>query len=304
MSPDSSGDHGWRPDPRKRRLPGGGLRCQCASHRTPGSCRNGTCTGHGAADPGLPARRPRGRAAGAAGPAHGRGRHRGRRRVGQCPGGERPDSSASAHVAVLDARLPDGSGIDVCRSVHSTDPNIRALILTSYDDEALFAAILADADGYVLKQIDANDLVVGLRRVASGQSLIDPALTARVLERLRRGPEHPEELAALGEQERKMELIAEGMTNRQIGEQLFLAEKTVKNYVSKILAKLGLERRTQAAVLAAKTPEAVTRPLHLRAAAGDQWPSRSWPLGTVQPAPGVSTLSQQARRAPEMEALE
>jgi two-component system response regulator DevR len=158
------------------------------------------------------------------------------------------------HVAILDARLPDGSGIDVCRSVRSTDPSIRALILTSYDDdEALFAAILAGADGYVLKQIDVKDLVAGVRRVAAGQSLIDPALTARVLERLRRGPEQPEELAALSEQERNiLELIAEGMTNRQIGEQLFLAEKTVKNYVSSILAKLGLERRTQAAVLATK----------------------------------------------------
>jgi DNA-binding NarL/FixJ family response regulator len=157
-------------------------------------------------------------------------------------------------VAILDARLPDGSGIDVCRSVRSTDPSIRALILTSYDDdEALFAAILAGADGYVLKQIDVKDLVAGVRRVAAGQSLIDPALTARVLERLRRGPEQPEELAALSEQERNiLELIAEGMTNRQIGEQLFLAEKTVKNYVSSILAKLGLERRTQAAVLATK----------------------------------------------------
>jgi DNA-binding NarL/FixJ family response regulator len=158
------------------------------------------------------------------------------------------------HVTILDARLPDGSGIDVCRSVRSTDPSIRALILTSYDDdEALFAAILAGADGYVLKQIDVKDLVAGVRRVAAGQSLIDPALTARVLERLRRGPEQPEELAALSEQERNiLELIAEGMTNRQIGEQLFLAEKTVKNYGSSILAKLGVVRRTQAAVLATK----------------------------------------------------
>jgi two-component system, NarL family, response regulator DevR len=157
-------------------------------------------------------------------------------------------------VAILDARLPDGSGIDVCRSVRSTDPTIQALILTSYDDdEALFAAILAGAAGYVLKQIDAHDLVAGVRRVAAGQSLIDPALTTRVLDRLRRGPEEPEELAALSGQERNiLALIAEGMTNRQIGERLFLAEKTVKNYVSSILAKLGLERRTQAAVLATK----------------------------------------------------
>ena len=158
------------------------------------------------------------------------------------------------HVAVLDARLPDGSGIDVCREVRSVDPNIKALILTSYDDdEALFAAILAGAAGYVLKQIGGNDLLDGVRRVAAGQSLIDPALTARVLERVRNGPAEHEELAVLTEQERKiLALIAEGLTNRQIGERMFLAEKTVKNYVSSILAKLGLERRTQAAVLAAK----------------------------------------------------
>jgi DNA-binding NarL/FixJ family response regulator len=157
-------------------------------------------------------------------------------------------------VAVLDARLPDGSGIDVCRDVRSVDPTIKALILTSYDDdEALFAAILAGAAGYLLKQVGGHDLVDAVRRVATGQSLIDPSLTARVLERLRHGPAEHEELATLTEQERKiLTLIAEGLTNRQIGERLFLAEKTVKNYVSSILAKLGLERRTQAAVLAAK----------------------------------------------------
>ena len=158
------------------------------------------------------------------------------------------------HVAVLDARLPDGSGIDVCRDVRATDPSIKALILTSYDDdEALFAAIMAGAAGYVLKQIGAGDLVDSVRRVAAGQSLIDPQLMAKVLERVRSGPPEHEELAGLTEQERKiLALIAEGMTNRQIGERLYLAEKTVKNYVSSILAKLGLERRTQAAVLAAK----------------------------------------------------
>ena len=157
-------------------------------------------------------------------------------------------------VAVLDARLPDGSGIDVCRDVRSTDPSIKALILTSYDDdEALFAAIMAGAAGYVLKQIGVGDLVDSVRRVAAGQSLIDPQLMARVLERVRSGPPQHEELAGLTDQERKiLALIAEGMTNRQIGERLFLAEKTVKNYVSSILSKLGLERRTQAAVLASK----------------------------------------------------
>lgn len=157
-------------------------------------------------------------------------------------------------VAVLDGRLPDGSGIDVCRDIRSVDPGIKVLILTSYDDdEALFAAIMAGASGYVLKQIAGTDLVDGVRRVASGQSLIDPALTAKVLERLRSGPEEASELASLTEQERRiLALIAEGLTNRQIGETIFLAEKTVKNYVSSILAKLGLERRTQAAVLATK----------------------------------------------------
>ena len=157
-------------------------------------------------------------------------------------------------VAVLDARLPDGSGIDVCRDVRSTDPSIKALILTSYDDdEALFAAIMAGAAGYLLKQVGAGDLVDAVRRVAAGQSLIDPTLTARLLERVRNGPPEEKALADLTAQERKiLALIAEGMTNRQIGERLYLAEKTIKNYVSSILAKLGLERRTQAAVLASR----------------------------------------------------
>ncbi len=159
------------------------------------------------------------------------------------------------HVAILDGRLPDGSGIDVCRAVRSVDPTIQALILTSYDDdEALFAAIMAGAAGYVLKQIGSTDLVDAVRRVAAGQSLLDPAVTRRVLERLRSGPDNaPDELSQLTTQERTiLGLIAEGLTNRQIAEQIFLAEKTVKNYVSSILMKLGVQRRTQAAVLAAK----------------------------------------------------
>jgi two-component system, NarL family, response regulator DevR len=157
-------------------------------------------------------------------------------------------------VAVLDGRLPDGSGVDVCRDVRSVDPSIKALILTSYeDDEALFAAIMAGAAGYVLKQIRGTDLIDGIRRVAAGQSLLDPAVTARVLERIRRGPDQPDELRDLTEQERRiLVLVAEGLTNREIAGRMFLAEKTVKNYVSSLLAKLGLERRTQAAVLAAK----------------------------------------------------
>jgi two-component system response regulator DevR len=158
------------------------------------------------------------------------------------------------HVAVLDGRLPDGSGIDVCRDIRSKNPEIAALILTSYDDDnALFSAIMAGAAGYVLKQVRGNDLVDTVRRVAAGQSTLDPAVTQQVLERLRRGPEEDKALAPLTPQERKiLEHIGEGMTNRQIGEAMYLAEKTVKNYVSSLLAKLGMERRTQAAVFAAK----------------------------------------------------
>jgi two-component system, NarL family, response regulator DevR len=157
-------------------------------------------------------------------------------------------------VAILDARLPDGSGIDVCRDIRAVDPSIRGLILTSYeDDEALFAAIMAGAAGYVLKQIRGTDLVDAVRRVAAGQSLLDPAVTARVLERIRTGVEEPQELKALTDQERRiLEYIAEGLTNHEIAQRMFLADKTVKNYVSSVLAKLGLERRTQAAVLATR----------------------------------------------------
>ncbi len=157
-------------------------------------------------------------------------------------------------VMILDARLPDGSGIDVCRDVRAVDATIAGLILTSYeDDEALFAAIMAGAAGYVLKQVRGTDLVDTVRRVAAGQSLLDPAVTARVLERIRRGIEQPKELAQLTDQERRiLGYIAEGMTNHEIAQQMFLADKTVKNYVSSVLAKLGLERRTQAAVLASR----------------------------------------------------
>ena len=161
-------------------------------------------------------------------------------------------------VAVVDMRLPDGNGVEVCREVRSRDESIQCLILTSFaDDEALFDSIMAGAAGYLLKQIKGTDLVDAIRRVATGQSLLDPSVTARVLERLRKGPEEDERLARLTEQERKiLDLIAEGLTNRQIGERMFLAEKTVKNYVSNLLAKLGMERRTEAAVFAAKlTPK-------------------------------------------------
>ena len=158
------------------------------------------------------------------------------------------------HVAVLDGRLPDGTGIEVCRTIRSVDPTIKALILTTYDDdEALFGAIMAGASGYVLKEVRGTDLIGAIRHVAAGKSLIDPEMTATLLERVRSGPRTAPELASLTDQElRLLKYIAEGLTNRQIGERMFLAEKTVKNYVSSILGKLGLERRTQAAVLASK----------------------------------------------------
>jgi DNA-binding NarL/FixJ family response regulator len=157
-------------------------------------------------------------------------------------------------VAILDGRLPDGSGIDVCRDVRSQNPEINALILTSYDDdEALFSAIMAGAAGYVLKQVRGNDLVDMVRRVAAGQSTLDPSVTAQVLERVRNGPPVDKELEALTEQEHKiLDLIGEGLTNRQIAQQMYLAEKTVKNYVSSMLAKLGLTSRTQAAIFSVK----------------------------------------------------
>jgi two-component system, NarL family, response regulator DevR len=153
-------------------------------------------------------------------------------------------------VAILDGRLPDGSGIDVCRDVRSLDPAIACLILTSYDDdEALLGAIVAGASGYVLKEVGATDIVGAVRRVAAGESLIDPGLLATVRERLQEGPRQDPRLSGLTAQERRiLTLIGEGLTNRQIAVRLHLAEKTVKNYVSALLAKLGMERRTQAAV--------------------------------------------------------
>ncbi|HKA04702.1 MAG TPA: response regulator transcription factor [Acidimicrobiales bacterium] len=157
-------------------------------------------------------------------------------------------------VAVLDVRLPDGDGVSVCREVRSRHPRTACLILTSFaDDDALFEAIMAGAAGYVLKQIRGTDLVDAVRKVAAGQSLLDPAVTNRVLERLRRGPEVDERLAHLTEQEQRiLELMAEGLTNRAIGERLHLAEKTVKNYVTSVLSKMGMARRTEAAVYAAR----------------------------------------------------
>jgi DNA-binding NarL/FixJ family response regulator len=155
-------------------------------------------------------------------------------------------------VAVLDVRLPDGDGVSVCRELRSQMPELHCLMLTSFaDDEAIFDAILAGASGYVLKQIRGNDLVSAVRTVAAGGSLLDPATTASVLERMRQKAATRDPLGHLTEREKEiLTLIGEGLTNKQIGERLFLAEKTVKNYVSGLLAKLGMERRTQVAVLA------------------------------------------------------
>jgi two-component system, NarL family, response regulator DevR len=163
-------------------------------------------------------------------------------------------------VAVLDMRLPDGDGLELCRRLRDLEPTPRCLVLTAFDDEqALVAAINAGASGYLLKQVRGQDLVNAVREVAAGRSLLDPVTTARVLDRLRQGTNRPpDELDALTEQERRvLELIGEGLTNRQIAERLFLAEKTVKNYVTSVLAKLGMERRTQAAAWIARRQDRV-----------------------------------------------
>jgi two-component system response regulator DevR len=158
------------------------------------------------------------------------------------------------NVAVLDVRLPDGDGVEVCREIRSRHPEIQCVMLTSFsDDEALLQAIMAGASGYLLKQIRGTDIVDAVRRVARGESLLDPTITKRVLDRMRTPPPEDERLARLTAQERRiLLLIADGLTNRQIAESVHLAEKTVKNYVSNLLAKLGMERRTQAAVYAAR----------------------------------------------------
>jgi two-component system, NarL family, response regulator DevR len=157
-------------------------------------------------------------------------------------------------VAVLDVRLPDGDGVTVCRDLRSEFPDMACLMLTSFaDDEALFDSILAGAAGYVLKQVRGADILGAVRTVAGGGSLLDSGTTARVMQRLRDQANATDPLAGLSEQERRvLELIGEGLTNRQIGERMYLAEKTVKNYVSNVLAKLGMERRTQAAAFVAR----------------------------------------------------
>ena len=162
-------------------------------------------------------------------------------------------------VSVLDARLPDGTGIEVCRDVRSIDETLNCLILTSYDDEqALRGAVLAGAAGYVLKEIRGSDLLTALRRAARGESLFDAGLKARILDGITEPQRVDRRVEALTPQERRvLDLICEGLTNRQIGERMTLAEKTVKNYVSSLLAKLGFERRTQAAVHMAHEPPPV-----------------------------------------------
>ncbi|SDF99293.1 DNA-binding response regulator, NarL/FixJ family, contains REC and HTH domains [Lentzea fradiae] len=158
-------------------------------------------------------------------------------------------------VAIIDVRLPDGDGVTVCREIRSlVQPPPACLMLTSYsDDEALFGAIMAGAAGYMLKEVSGNDLVAAVRTLASGGSLLHAGVTATVLQRLRGGPEEDPRYSTLSPQERRiLDLIAEGMTNRQIANRLFLAEKTVKNYVSSLLHKLGFDRRTEAGVYAAR----------------------------------------------------
>ena len=157
-------------------------------------------------------------------------------------------------VAVLDVRLPDGDGVTVCREIRSQMPEVACLMLTSFaDDDALMDAVMAGAAGYVLKQIRGTDLVGAVRTVATGQSMLDPRAASQLMARLRNQSAKQDPLAALTPQERRiLELIGEGLTNRQIGEKMFLAEKTVKNYISALFAKLGMERRTQAAAYAAR----------------------------------------------------
>jgi DNA-binding NarL/FixJ family response regulator len=157
-------------------------------------------------------------------------------------------------VVVLDVRLPDASGIEACREIRSRFPDVQVLMLTSFaDEEALMAAILAGASGYVLKRIKGEDLVSDIRRVGAGESLLDPAMTDKLFQRLRQGPKEDPLLSRLTNQERTIiNHIAEGLTNRQIAEEMFLAEKTVKNYVSNLLAKMGMSRRSEAAAYVAR----------------------------------------------------
>jgi DNA-binding NarL/FixJ family response regulator len=172
-------------------------------------------------------------------------------------------------VVILDVRLPDGSGVEACREIRTRWPEINVLMLTSFaDDEALFASILAGASGYVLKQIKGSDLIESVRKVGRGESLLDPEMTDRVFRRIRGEEQDDPLLARLSKQERRiLEYISDGMTNRQISEEMFLAEKTVKNYVSNVLAKLEMSRRSEAAAFAAR----------LQAEKEHRYPPEQWP---------------------------
>jgi len=165
--------------------------------------------------------------------------------------------AAAPDVAVLDVQLPDGTGIELCRDLRSDRPELACLMLTSFpDDDAMLDAVVAGASGYVLKQVRGSDLVDAVRKVAAGHSLLDPDLRARAADRIRKGPEEDDRLKHLTPQEHRiLELLADGLTNRQIAEEMFLAEKTVKNYVSNLLSKMGMSRRTEAAVFAARMSE-------------------------------------------------
>jgi DNA-binding NarL/FixJ family response regulator len=173
-------------------------------------------------------------------------------------------------VVVLDVRLPDGSGVESCRDIRTRFPDVKVLMLTSFaDEEALLAAILAGASGYVLKRVKGTDLVNDIRRVGAGESLLDPEMTEKLFERLRSGPKSDPLLAKLSDQEREIvSHIAEGKTNKQIADDMFLAEKTVKNYVSNLLAKMGMSRRSEAAAYVARLD-----------AANESLPPEEWPAG-------------------------
>jgi len=175
--------------------------------------------------------------------------------AGTVEGGIKRVGYDEPHVVVLDVRLPDGSGIEACREIRSRFPDVKVLILTSFaDEEALMSAILAGAAGYVLKRVKGTDLVEDIRRVGAGESLLDPDMTEKLFDRLRSGPRTDPLLTLLSDQEHEVVVrIADGKTNKQIAEEMFLAEKTVKNYVSNLLTKMGMSRRSEVAAYVART---------------------------------------------------